>query len=374
MGCWTATCSLSGLPIMRDDEVYLLPLKYKGVRCGAGATYPTDSSSVSILSAPVHGQYDECGGINVSEKGASAAFFLKKRIMSDYTCAHERPDDFHSLSAFQKMSYSNKGIQCFLKEYSSLDQIDLASRPDRDLESPKYLDDNSIIKLSKEVSRIVPKSLFEGVGAERLINDFIERDVMVDVEGDSVSRLGFIFFRADVYARMADAVDSRFLENIPPLGNPDDDLVFSVPEWSTLSGETREAFRQEHHYLFGDKGMDEAGIYAFMVHEKLQAQMKYADSDSQRLDMLNNTGLFSSHLYRDLLWLHDNGHEAHIKPLQYAFRVMFIIRELAHDLDLNLYPRSGKGGQTYDFSLQKQLAEVTLDIIAAEEARREEEW
>jgi hypothetical protein len=63
-----------------------------------------------------------------------------------------------------------------------------------------------------------------------------------------------------------------------------------------------------------------------------------------------------------------------VKPLQHAFRVMFILRELAHDLDLNLYPRSGKGGQTYDFSLQKQLAEVTLDIIAAEEARREEGW
>jgi len=375
MGSWTATCSLSGLPIMRDDEVYLLPLKYKGIRRGAGETYPTDSSSVSILSAPIHGQYDEYGGISVSEKGASAALFLKTQVMGRYTIAHERPDNFDALSDFQKMKYSNTGIQCFLKEDRILDQIDLASRPDHDLESPEYMNDVAIIKLSEGVSRIVPKSLFKDVSAESLINDFIERDVMVDVEGNSVSRLGFIFFRADVYERMADKVDARFFDDIPPLGNPDDDLVFSVPKWSTLSDEVREAFKQKHHYLFEGKEADEAReaeMYDWMSHEKLDAQMKYAQSDSQRLDMLHDTGLFSSRLYRDFRWLHDNGHEAHIKPLQHAFRVMFIIRELAHDLGLNLYPRTGKGGSTFDFELQKQLAQVTLDVIAAEEARREE--
>ena len=56
MGCWNATCTLTGLPILYGDEVYVIPLVDN---TGHSPCYTT--SHYKPISLPFEGVYDDYG-------------------------------------------------------------------------------------------------------------------------------------------------------------------------------------------------------------------------------------------------------------------------------------------------------------------------
>lgn len=79
MGCWNATCGLSNLPIQTGDDVLLFVLAESNLgshdKFGGGFSYP--NGRYRPIGLPVHGEYNDYGGIeNVSKNGYRMFNFL----------------------------------------------------------------------------------------------------------------------------------------------------------------------------------------------------------------------------------------------------------------------------------------------------------
>lgn len=88
MGCWNATCGLSNLPIQAGDDVLLFVLAHSKLSSrdlfGGGFSYP--NGRYRPIGLPVHGQYNDYGGIeNVTENGHRMFEFLTTDRMFKYT-------------------------------------------------------------------------------------------------------------------------------------------------------------------------------------------------------------------------------------------------------------------------------------------------
>lgn len=88
MGCWNATCGLSNLPIQAGDDVLLFVLAESKLssrdRFGGGFSYP--NGRYRPIGLPVHGQYNDYGGIeNVTENGHRMFEFLTNDRLFKYT-------------------------------------------------------------------------------------------------------------------------------------------------------------------------------------------------------------------------------------------------------------------------------------------------
>jgi len=66
MGCWNATCMISGLPIIDADPVVAYIIK-ENVKFSIGS-----SPSFSPVSPPIRGMYDNYGGIEGFDKDSLA--------------------------------------------------------------------------------------------------------------------------------------------------------------------------------------------------------------------------------------------------------------------------------------------------------------
>lgn len=77
MGCWNATCGLSNLPIQQGDEIlfFVLSNNFTEGELGGGFSYATDR--YVPVGLPVHGQYNDYGGIeNITKNGHRMFEFL----------------------------------------------------------------------------------------------------------------------------------------------------------------------------------------------------------------------------------------------------------------------------------------------------------
>lgn len=72
MGCWSESCGLSGLEIREGVECYLAVLAPNGFDIDVNAR------NFDFVVPPIHGTYDEYGGLNLLEDYPFSPFCLKK--------------------------------------------------------------------------------------------------------------------------------------------------------------------------------------------------------------------------------------------------------------------------------------------------------
>lgn len=88
MGCWNATCGLSNLPIQAGDDVLLFVLaeSNESRRNQYGGGFSCPNGRYKPVGLPVHGQYNDYGGIeNITKNGHRMFEFLTTDRMFKYT-------------------------------------------------------------------------------------------------------------------------------------------------------------------------------------------------------------------------------------------------------------------------------------------------
>lgn len=170
MGCWNATCQLSNLPIFRDEEVIGIVVAITDSISPSGMTY-LESHTVFALSYPIHGTYNEVGGINYEEQ--SSVDILYEMIYKNIN--NEKP------SPYSKSFYRlHRGTDDSL-DYS----LSLAFASNKDIETSI----NNKNFLDKELP--CKKSF---------INELISQDQIVMTEHGKIYRIGLCLIKKDVYS------------------------------------------------------------------------------------------------------------------------------------------------------------------------------
>lgn len=107
MGCWNGTCALTGLPIVVDDEIVLIPLISTTNIFGNYLTYRPEDK-YSPLGLPIKGLYDDYGGIEKIQMHEENERFLRNqefyKIAEDKSISKQMVEDAYERSRFSLLS------------------------------------------------------------------------------------------------------------------------------------------------------------------------------------------------------------------------------------------------------------------------------
>lgn len=199
MGCWNATCQLSGLPIFAGEHVIGLVVGFNDELPPSGSTYVEDFNCHSF-SYPIEGFYDDYGGIEIKEEQI-ALDLLYHTITSNLNT--------NSHSGYYWLSKSKKRSEEISLEYTNTSKL------------KSYINTESFMK-----NKFPEKKDF--------INEIIERDQLVYNNMQGIYRIGIILIKKDIldnmllskaYKKKVKEID-QFVEKVP-LILQDEDLFNS---------------------------------------------------------------------------------------------------------------------------------------------------
>lgn len=371
MGSWTMTCSLSNLPIHEDDPVYLIPTIYGEVRRATGSSYQFESNSdANMVGLPIEGTYDSYGGIHIHQRGQEAALLFKSWFLGNYMVPVEKPDNYDSLSWMDRYFCNNKGVFALLskealesKSYKSFGAI-LNNFNDRDCESLEYLSFDNIYEYSEDNQKIVPKQFFENLYPEKIINDFIERETIAIRSGKDIKRLGFIFILKDVYDDLKNE-NKEWFKNIPTIKSLSTKMKELMKPWSSLSEEEKQDFKD--NFFIKDKEFDEKQYQGFFEMNREQ--------DEEVFKYVARSGISKPFFIRMVAALYFDFNARNKSQFNEFVRSYIEMQKMMIMINMyncSLFPKPGKGGQTYDYDHIKSLNNIVLKYIDKKED--EKDW
>lgn len=368
MGSWTSTCSLSNLPIQENDAIYLIPTIYGEVCNSTGLSYQFDSvnNEANIIGLPIEGTYDSYGGININLQGLEASILFKCWFLDNYMIPIDKPDNYYSLSNVQRFRFQNQGIFSLISE-GSLNKlksfkITLENLNDRHLECLEYHSYSSILEYSEDNQKIVPKSFFNNLSPEDIINNFIERETIAIRSEKQINRLGFVFILKEVYDQLKKE-NNNWFKQLPSVKNLSEDISNLLIPWKSLSNEEKKSFKE--NFFIKNKDFEDCQYQAFFEMNRNKGSIFKA---------IENTAIFKdffinmiADLYFDSTIRNKKDFNNFVKSYIEMQKIMIMINRY----NCSLFPKPSKGGKIYNYDHIQKMCNVISNYIEKKEKERE---